>query len=204
MHSLTTKNNSSRQSIQIYIPYNILGCWHQKPKAKGKEDGPLKTLGREKIFSVGGGKGAGSPSAERPNPVEVTAARLPGLINHFDENSVGEKPPSTFQIIIHTQLLNLLDSSGALYVALQQTCEKHTKHANGGSHLGVYPRFYTDLKINDALLSFRSLLALSLAWSCEVEGKWRRFCDDFKNMKIPWFSFLSLWPTSGVKESCQI
>ena len=117
----------------------------------------------EKIFSVGGAKGAGSPSAERPNPVEVTAARLPGLINHFDENSVGEKPPSTFQIIIHTQLLNLLDSSGALYVALQQTCEKHTKHANGGSHVGVYPRFYTDLKINDALLSFRSLLALSRA-----------------------------------------
>ena len=125
----------------------------------------------EKIFSVGGGKGAGSPSAERPNPVEVTAARLPGLINHFEENPVGEnfsenfseKPPSTFQIIIHTQLLNLLDSSGALYVALQQTCEKHTKHANGGSHVGVYPRFYTDLKINDALLSFRSLLALSLA-----------------------------------------
>ena len=95
--------------------------------------------------------------------MEVTAARLPGLINDFEENPVGEKPPSTFQIIIHTRLLNLLAPSGALCVALRQTCEKHTKQATDGSHVGVYPRFYTDLKINDALLSFRSLLALSLA-----------------------------------------
>ena len=63
--------------------HNILGCSHQKPKAKGKEDGPLKTtppLVREKTFSVEEGF---SPSAKRPNPVEVTAARLPELINSF-------------------------------------------------------------------------------------------------------------------------
>ena len=73
------KINPPDSPYKYIFQYNIPDCSHQKPKAKGKEDGPQKTtlpLGREKIFSAGEGA---FPSAKRPKPVEVAAARLPGL-----------------------------------------------------------------------------------------------------------------------------
>ena len=61
--------------------YNILDCWHQKRKTKGKEEAPLKT--RLSIFSVATGR----RESERPDPVEATPAWPPGLNNYFSQES---------------------------------------------------------------------------------------------------------------------
>ena len=77
--------------------YNILDCWHQKRKTKGKEEASLKTtapLGGLSIFSVEAGTG----ESERPDPVEAPPAWPPGLNNYLGEEGnhrISKHPPTS-------------------------------------------------------------------------------------------------------------